>query len=497
MRGLRLGFVVVVALTCGHLADAEPGGKARPAQCAGNWYPDDPVALTRQIDRLIADAEAPSVERKPIALIAPHAGYRYSAPVAAAGYRRLEGHSYKRVIVLAISHQAGSFQGVDVPSGLTAYSTPLGDVPIDRGVCDKLIEHPSFSSHAGIDQGEHSLELQLPFLQATIGRFRLVPLTVGRMSAQDYVDVAAAILPFVDDDTLLVASSYFTHFGPRFDFVPFKIDVPDSLRKLADRAASPILDCDYDGFVKHLADTKDTICGRAAITLLLRLLSMNSSAEATRAAYDTSGRVTGDWSNSVTYQSIVFTPRPSRVAPNARRILLAFTRKMAVASMTMRDPARPNFKEFPDVLRADGACFVTLNNKGRLRGCIGNMKATDPLYVAAMRNVSSACHDARFANDPVTAAELDEIDIEISCMTPPARVERPEEIVVGKHGLWIVLGSSRGVLLPQVAARRGWTREKFLAQTCRKAGLEPGAWKRPETEIYSFEAEVFSEHAGG
>ena len=144
-------------------------------------------------------------------------------------------------------------------------------------------------------------------------------------------------------------------------------------------------------------------------------------------------------------------------------------------------------------LRADGACFVTLENHDQLRGCIGNMVADGPLYKAVIRNAVSACRDRRFAHNPVTAAELDQLDIEISYLTPMKRIEKTEEIIVGRYGLMMALGQRRGVLLPQVAARRGWTREEFLAQTCRKASLPADAWKRPEAQIYSFEAEVFGE----
>jgi AmmeMemoRadiSam system protein A len=121
------------------------------------------------------------------------------------------------------------------------------------------------------------------------------------------------------------------------------------------------------------------------------------------------------------------------------------------------------------------------------------MQATGPLYEAVIRNAVSACRDSRFVMDPVTAPELEQIDIEISYLTPLQRVSNPDEAVVGRHGLLIELGRNRGVLLPQVAYERGWTREEFLAQTCRKARLAPDAWRKPESRLYSFEAEVFGE----
>jgi AmmeMemoRadiSam system protein B/AmmeMemoRadiSam system protein A len=483
-----------------HVAALGNGGKVRPAQCAGRWYPGDSAELSSQVDDLLAQASPPAIPGKPLAVISPHAGYRYSAKVAAAGYRTLQGHTYERAIderaiVLAFSHRnAGRYRGVDVPGELTAYNTPLGDVPIDREVCDELLKNPLFSSNPGIDQGEHSLELQIPFLQRTLKEFKLVPLFVGRMEAKDYAEAANAITPWVDEGTILVASTDFTHFGPQFGYTPFSDDVPAKLQELADQAAAPILKCDFDGFAQHLTKTHDTICGRGPVSLLLRILSMKGGARATRAAFDTSGRMTNDWGSSVTYQSFVFTPRPGNISREQRGQLLELARQTVTAYLDGKEPPQPEPEMLPQLLRDDGACFVTLQNHGRLRGCIGNMIADRPLYKAVISNAVSACRDHRFVNNPVTTAELDQIDIEISYLTPMKRVGKTDEIVVGQHGLLISRGARRGVLLPQVAYERGWTREEFLSQTCRKAGLPLDAWKQADAEIYSFEAEVFGEH---
>ena len=499
-RGLCCGIVALTALVgVGSAATgADDEATVRPAYSAGDWYPADLATLAKTVDELLARASPPEVADRPMAIIAPHAGYRYSGPVAAAAYASLRGRGYKRVIVMAISHRlAATYQGVDVPAELTAYNTPLGPVPIDRQVCDRLLTANVFKSHRGIDRGEHSLELQLPFLQKVLGEFELVPLLVGQMSDSDYTAAASVILPLLDDETLLVASSDFTHFGPRFGYQPFDEDVPDRLRQLADDAAGPILLCDYDGFAAHLAKTKDTICGRGPILLLLRLLSMNGGAQAVRAAFDTSGQMTGDWSSSVTYQSFVFTKPAGTLGRQEQETLLKLARTTITAHLNGAEPPALETADLPPTLQADGACFVTLENHGRLRGCIGNMQAVGPLYEAVVRNALSACHDSRFVNDPVTGGELADIDIEISYLTPLKRVENIEDIVIGRHGLWLVLGYNRGVLLPQVAYERGWSREEFLQQTSRKAGLPLNAWKRPEAEIYSFTAEVFGEKEPG
>ncbi|MCK4342881.1 MAG: AmmeMemoRadiSam system protein B [Phycisphaerae bacterium] len=478
----------------GHAATADEGEKVRPAYCAGRWYPGEPAALKKEVDDLLARTSPPEMSHKPVAVISPHAGYRYSAPVAASGYACLRGRTYKRVIVLALSHRyAGGYQGVDVPRDLTAYATPLGEVPLDRQVCDRLLASPPFGSHPAVDRGEHSLELQLPFLQRILKEFTLVPLLVGRMTDRDNVLAAQAIVPLLDEDTLLVASSDFTHFGPNFGYQPFTDDVPEKLRALARQAAKPILACDYDGFVEHLNKTQDTICGHGPIKLMLRILSMKGGALGVRAAYDTSGKISGDWSNSVTYQSFVFSRRPGTLNSAQRAELLRLARQTVTAFLKGEVPPQVDADKLPAAIRNDGGCFVTLENHGQLRGCSGNMVAAGPLYEAVIRNAVSACQDRRFVNNPVTAEELAQLHIEISYLTPMKRVAKPEEIVIGRHGLLISLDWQRGVLLPQMAYERGWTRAEFLAQTCRKAGLPSDAWKQPKAEIYSFEAEVIGE----
>jgi AmmeMemoRadiSam system protein B/AmmeMemoRadiSam system protein A len=491
---LTIAVGVVWAVSLGQVAAAQDDAKVRPAYCAGGWYPGEPAALTKTVDDLLARASPPKVSEKPLAVISPHAGYRYSAPTATAGYACLRGHTYKRVIVLAFSHRnAGRYDGVDVPKELTAYATPLGRVPIDREACDRLLSDPLFSSSDARDGGEHSLELQLPFLQRVVEGFSLVPLLIGRMSDRDFAAAARAIVPWVDEDTLLVASSDFTHFGPRFGYQPFKEDVPNGIRELADRAAGPIVRCDYDGFADHLTKTRDTICGYGPIKLLLRVLSMTGGAQGVRTAYDTSGKITGDWSNPVTYQSFVFTRRSGTLGEREHAELLRIARTTVAGFLKGGQPPKVEADQLSPGLRNDGACFVTLENRGQLRGCIGNMVARGPLYQAVIDNAVSACKDHRFISNPVTAAELDQLHIEISYLTPMKLVAKPDEIVVGQHGLLISLSGQRGVLLPQVAYERGWTRAEFLVQTCRKAGLPPDAWRRPEAQIYSFEAEVFGE----
>ena len=181
------------------------------------------------------------------------------------------------------------------------------------------------------------------------------------------------------------------------------------------------------------------------------------------------------------------------LGPEARRELLRIAREAIRAGLRGRryvpeEPADP-------ALRRPAGVFVTLHENGALRGCIGTFQSDRPLYrnVAEMAQ-AAAFEDPRFP--PLRPEEFPRVDLEISVLSPMERVPDPREVQVGRHGLYIVQGPRRGVLLPQVAVEQGWDRETFLAQTCLKAGLPPDAWSRG-AEIYVFEAEVFGEKDEG
>ncbi len=151
----------------------------------------------------------------------------------------------------------------------------------------------------------------------------------------------------------------------------------------------------------------------------------------------------------------------------------------------------PHFNPATERLSQNSGAFVTLHKKGALRGCIGYVEAIKPLYQSVQdMALAAAFQDPRFP--PLTENELDDIDIEISVMSPIRRIDGVDEIKVGTHGIIIKRGFYQGLLLPQVATEQGWDRDTFLQHSCYKAGLDGDCWKKPDTEIYVFSAEVFS-----
>jgi AmmeMemoRadiSam system protein B len=270
---------------------------------AGSWYPGRPAALERQIDALLASGGEPRGGRL-LALIAPHAGLIYSGAVAGRGFRQVMGLSYDRVVLIGPSHHA-YFQGAALPAA-KAYGTPLGQVPLDGDAITMLEGKPGIAIDDKPFLPEHCLEMEIPFLQRALKPgWRLVPLLIGGGSSPAGCNlVASALEPLIGPGTLVVVSTDFTHYGPRFSFVPFTTDVPGRLQHLDMGAVDRILARDRQGFEEYLKRTGATICGRHAIDVLLCLLP--EDVEASLIAYDTSGSITGEWEHSVSYASLEF-----------------------------------------------------------------------------------------------------------------------------------------------------------------------------------------------
>lgn len=468
---------------------------------AGSWYSGDPETLRREIRDLLDRADLSDLAgyRGPVlGLISPHAGYRYSGGVAAHGYRLLEGRTVRRVVVMGPSHHV-PFRGLAIPDA-THWSTPLGEVPLDREALARFRQARGlFAVREDAFLREHSVDMQIPFLQVVAPGATLVPIVVGRVGPAEAREAAAVIREIVDEGTVVVASSDFTHYGPNYGYVPFRDQVPDRLGELALAAAKPLARMDLDGFQAHLQSTGDTICGAGPILVLLATLPARTRVVPLR--FDTSGRMTRDFTNSVSYFSIAFIPETGPVAFENMDLLDEATQGwlLALARETLRrhlagkplpDPVREG-QEVPSKARETYGVFVTLKKHGDLRGCIGSIVGTDPLYQGVIRNtVNAASHDPRFT--PMTSAEEPEVDIEVSVLTPLKEVPSFQDIRLGRDGIVIEKGGRRAVFLPQVAPEQGWDLPATLTHLSMKAGLSPDAWKSG-ARFQTFQAHVFHE----
>jgi hypothetical protein len=498
---------VALAVAAGVCAaeDASPAQPAAPAKAddepptadanvhacagAGRWFPDDPDHLAKLVDAYLK-FEAPPLPGKPVALIVPHAGYQYSGPTAGRAFRLLQGRAYKRIILMGLSHQM-PLKGASVLR-VEAYETPLGRIPVDVEAVDALLKCPAVTSVPAAHRTEHSVENQLPMLQRAAKDFKMVEILVGDLSAEQRKVLADAVRPLADADTLLVVSSDFCHYGPNYGYTPFRDRVPENLQALNNMAMQRIISIDPRGWDTFLEQTKNTVCGRAAIGLLLEVARPWQDIRAARVGVDMSGRITGDWTNSVTYASVAFWRAGDGLSEAEQQTLLRLARDAVTHFLQTGERLAPgDAYDLTPALRQPGAAFVTLKNKGALRGCIGHIMPVGPLSESIIENACQACTDSRFRDNPVTAAEAPALEIEISVLTPMRRVQDTSEIQVGRDGLLMALGRQRGVFLPQVPVEQGWNLDQYLIHLCGKAGLPPEARTDPRMELYRFQAQVF------
>ncbi len=481
-------------------APAEQPKVVMRSTLSGNWYPADAGTLSKQIEGFFEKAEVAPANNI-IALILPHAGYRYSGQTAAFGLKSAD-RQYKRIIVIGPSHYVPMEDVLSVPKA-THYETPLGQIPLDVEFIDKLLKFPIFQNIPQANENEHSTQIQVPLLQYAQKDFKLVPIVAGDCSQETIVRAGAILKGLIDDDTLVIASSDFTHFGPNYGYIPFKENVPEQLKKLDMGAFEYIKALDYKGFLDYRGRTGTTICGYIPISILFSML--DKSVEPKLIKYTTSGELTGDFSNSVSYFAISFSGKwghSSEIKPEAntcelskedKKQLLALARKSLVYFLHNR--RAPDVSELnvtiSDAMKCKRAAFVTLEEKSQLRGCIGDIFPRQPLYKSVISNaINAGVHDWRFS--PVTEAEYNNITIEISALTVPVPIASADKIRIGIDGVVLKKNGSSAVFLPQVAPEQGWDVNQMLSQLSLKAGLPADAWKEGASFLV-FQADVFGE----
>ena len=422
-------------------------------------------------------------------LISPHAGYGYSGPTAAYGYKLIKGKSYKTVVILGTSHHK-PFTGVALyPQG--SFETSLGTLTIDNEFTNKLIgKAPELFADETAFDGEHSVEVQLPFLQSVLNDFKIVPVVVGDCSLANCKRISSLLKEAIGTrkDVLVVVSTDLYH--------GYDIKEADQIDSLT---LGFIKKMDYEGLYYSLRDGKAQACGGFGVVIglniakelgydKLEVLNHTNSAVVT-------GSPNGQW--TVGYSSIaVYNPEGEHMLNNQQRKKLIEIARNSISTY-LQTGKKMELSETDPILKQEMGAFVTLNEHGQLRGCIGNLSASGPLYLTVRdMAVEAAIDDPRFS--ALALSELKDVEIEISVLSPLKRVDSADKVELGKHGVLVRKGYHSGVFLPQVATETGWSKEEFLNTLCtQKAGLSPDAWKDKDTELYIFEAEVFSEKQGG
>jgi MEMO1 family protein len=479
-----------------HPGTASSPERVRVPAVAGLFYPGDAAALSKTIDRLLANAPEHHIPRLK-ALVCPHAGYEFSGQTAAIAYKLLAGRDVQTVVVMGPSHYAW-FTNACIPNA-DAYQTPLGLVPISNKAKELAAippfalempcpvrrpqwwrQSPKAAPEAGQDTPEtweHSVEVQVPFLQKALKHFKLLPAVVGDV---DPAQVARALARVIDDQTIIVASSDLSHYHTY-----------DAAKGLDDRCVKAICDVDIDAMRTQEA------CGKLPILALLHL-ARQKGWKAQLLDYRNSGDVTGEKDRVVGYTAVAFyAPAPENLAAAEQQFLLELARKTLRSVTTNSSVPEVAAKEVPPKLAEKKACFVTLTKNGVLRGCIGHLTAIEPLYQAVAENTrNAALRDPRFS--PVQPDELDQIKIEISVLTEPQPLAfgSPEDLLGKLHpnedGVLLHIGPRTATFLPQVWAQIP-NKTDFLNHLSQKAGCEPSAWRGKDVSVSIYHVECFEE----
>lgn len=488
---MKLKVLLTCALCLACLTGKQVAGNlfaqgVKEPEFAAMYYPEDPGELSTMIEGFLASVNPPAPPGEIFALIAAHAGYNYSGQTAAYAYKLVKDKPYQTVIVIGSTHNYG-FSGISVyPHG--SFRTPLGDIEVDKDFAQKLLdkdENIYFS--AGVFKKEHSVEVQLPFLQKVLTGWKIVPLVTGDCTLATCQKLAQLLKEAIGSrrDVLVVASSDMYH---GYDY--------EEAENIDSSTLSALKNMDGEALYYGLREGKFQLCGGWGVVTALLLAKELGAEKLEVLQYTNSAQVSGNKTKgvwTVGYSSLVIAREEGEkpmLNKEQRKRLLEIARSSIETYFKTGKP--PEIKESDPLLIQQMGAFVTLHNHGELRGCIGSYAGPQPLYQVVSDMGIEATSDPRFS--PVQLTELGNIEIEISVLSQLKKVASADEIELGKHGVQVKKGFHQGVFLPQVATETGWSKEKFLSELCsQKAGLPPDAWKDKATELYVFTAEVFSE----
>jgi AmmeMemoRadiSam system protein B/AmmeMemoRadiSam system protein A len=452
----------------------------RRAAVAGQFYEGSAARLSAQIEAFLAAAKPEKTPAGRVrALIVPHAGYVYSGSVAAFAYKLVQGSDFETVVIIGPTHRYG-FEGCSIyPEG--GFETPLGVAEVDKSIAQALIKASGFSFDPEAHKEEHSVEVQVPFVQKVFPKARIVPIVMGYPDEQTIRTMAGALAKvLMDKNALVIASTDMSHYLEKGKANALDADTMGLIQNLK-----------TNSIMRKVGRNENVLCGGGPVLAALFYAQKLGEAKVGILKYADSAQTTGDASGVVGYMAAaVYSGKPLpefTLSPEEKKGLLELARQ--AVEKFVRERKVVDFETTDPNFLAERGAFVTLTRGGRLRGCIGFIEPVYPLHLTVLRAaIYAATEDTRF--NPVTAEELKDLSYEISVLTPTRKIDNPRLVQVGKHGLVIAKGNQRGLLLPQVAVENNWSREEFLAQACLKAGLEADAWKKG-AEISVFEAIVF------
>jgi len=467
---------------------------------AGQFYPAPKEELLMLIDSFLENVPPQPASGDIFMLISPHAGYGYSGQTAAFGYKLIKNKNYKTVIILGTSHHQ-VFNGAAL-YGQGSFVTSLGTINVDEEFVKSVLgKDPGVFRDDSAFSSEHSVEVQLPFLQKVLPNFsaterggsanyygwKIVPVVVGDCSLKTCEKIALLFKEAIGQrqDILVVVSTDLYH-----GYDPQEADIVDEF------TLDLIKKMDYQGLYYALRDGKAQACGGFAAVVALniakelgmqRLKVLNH----TNSAIVTGKLAKGNWTVGYASCAVMRQEGDNMLTTPQKQKLLKIARESI--GMYLESGKKLPVNESDLVLNQKMGAFVTLKQHNDLRGCIGNLIGSQPLYLTVRdMAIEAAVDDPRF--QALSLSELKDVQIEVSVLSPLEKVLSAEKIELGKHGVLVRRGNQSGVFLPQVAAETGWSKEEFLNNLCsQKAGLPANAWKDKDTQLYIFSAEVFSE----
>ena len=476
----------------------------REPAVAGRFYPASGDKLERAVHALL-DSAAEARTQDPIAIVAPHAGYVFSGQVAADAYKQVAGRDYDVVVILGANHTQAGFNAIAVYPG-RGFRTPLGVASVDQDVARAVVKADVLARlDATPHVDEHSIEVQVPFVQVLFPSARVVPIIVGTDDPETASRFGRALGRTLSGRrALVVASSDLSHYPDAATASRVDAETLNAIATLDVHTAHRVAG---DVVARRLPQVATAACGLAPVMAAMAAAKVLGASRGVVVSYANSSQVAvGEPDRVVGYGAVVFARDPAPGKSGAREPSPerrpANGRLTAAQGAALVALARDTISRFLDsgtlplgrsldiqIPGAGRGAFVTLRKGGELRGCIGRIVSDEPLPQLVSRVAfEAAFRDPRFP--PLSAGELGGVDVEVSVLSPPRRIPSPESVVVGRHGVVLHKGGRSAVFLPSVATEQGWDRVALLDNLCGKAGLAGRCWT-VGAELEVFEAEVF------
>jgi MEMO1 family protein len=475
----------------------------RQPVAAGRFYNSDEDGLIKDLSQLFATCKKTTDHRRVRAIISPHAGYIFSGRIAASAFSAVDKNSsFKNVFIIGSSHVM-SFEGASVYDA-GDFITPIGKATVNREIAVKLKnENPVFNFPTTAHNQEHSIEVQIPFIQHYFkNQAPIVPIIIGTSNEMTIRKIAVALKPYFTQENLFVISSDFSHYPEYRDAIE-----SDKAIALAISSDNPqlFINALRKNASKNIPGLATSMCGWTSGLTLLYLAEGNEKLEIKLIDYCNSGdspygskdEVVGYNAMAVFEKNQETSEKPLSMdgitfTEDEKSQLFQIARNSIKLKLFENKRYEPDEKNLPPVFKVPMGAFVTLKINGALRGCIGRFISSSPLYeVVRASALSSAFEDPRF--DSLTIEEYKNTDIEITVLGPLKKINNVEDIVLGKHGIYIKKGMMTGTMLPQVATENHWTVEQFLGYTSRdKAGIGWDGWK--DAELFIYEGIVLEEN---